>query len=69
MPNEELLEAERRRVRDEYEKEMVDIRQKFQTEQQSKAKMQEEVSFWIRFDKNRFVVRWPQCRLICINRH
>ena len=51
MPNEELLEAERRRVRDEYEKEMVDIRQKFQTEQQSKAKMQEEVSFWIRFDE------------------
>ena len=43
MPNEELLEAERRRVRDEYEKEMEDIRQKFKTEQQSKAKMQEEV--------------------------
>ena len=57
MPNEELLEAERRRVRDEYEKEMVDIRQKFQTEQQSKAKMQEEVRFWIRFDEYRVAVR------------
>ena len=43
MPNEEILEAERRRVREEYDKEMQEIKQKFQSEQQSKAKMQEEV--------------------------
>ena len=43
VPNEELLEAERTRVRVEYEKEMEDMREKYKTEQQSKAKMQEEV--------------------------
>ncbi len=43
MPNEEILEAERRRVREEYDKEMQEIKQKFQSEQQTKAKMQEEV--------------------------
>ena len=43
MPNEELLEAERTRVRVEYEKEMEDIREKYKSEQQSKAKIQAEV--------------------------
>ena len=43
VPNEEILEAERRRVREEYDKEMQEIKQKFQSEQQTKAKMQEEV--------------------------
>ena len=45
MPNEELLEAERTRVRVEYEKEMEDIREKYKSEQQSKAKIQSEVGF------------------------
>lgn len=43
MPNEEILEAERERVRQEYEKEMEEIRNKYESEQQSKAKIQQEV--------------------------
>ena len=45
VPNEELLEAERTRVRIEYEKEMEEIREKYKSEQQSKAKIQSEVGF------------------------
>ena len=43
MPNEEILEAERQRVRSEYEQEMKDMREKYKTAQQSKAKIQAEV--------------------------
>ena len=43
VPNEEILEAERQRVRSEYEQEMKEMREKYKTEQQSKAKMQAEV--------------------------
>ena len=43
VPNEEILEAERQRVRDEYEKQMEEIREKYQFEQESKAKIQSEV--------------------------
>ena len=43
MPNEEILEAERQRVRSEYEQEMKEMREKYKSEQQSKAKIQAEV--------------------------
>ena len=43
MPNEELLEEERKKIRDEYEYEMKEMREKFASEQKSKAKMAAEV--------------------------
>ena len=43
VPNEEILEAERQRVRSEYEHEMKEMREKYKSEQQSKAKIQAEV--------------------------
>jgi len=43
VPNEEILEAERQRVRSEYEQEMKEMREKYKSEQQSKAKIQAEV--------------------------
>jgi len=43
VPSEELLEAERERVRSEYEAEMAEMREKFSSEQQSKAKMAAEI--------------------------
>ena len=43
QPSEEILEAERQRVREQYEAEMREMREKFASEQQSKARVQEEV--------------------------
>jgi len=43
VPSEEMLEAERLRVRQEYENDMEEIRKKYQSEQESKAKIQAEV--------------------------
>ena len=47
VPSEEVLEAERRRVREEYENEMEEIRNKYHSEQESKAKIQAEVHIFI----------------------
>merc|ERR1719150_2371920 len=43
VPNPELIEEERKKIRSEYEQEMFDMREKYKTEQQSKAKMAAEV--------------------------
>ena len=43
MPNEELLEEERKKIRDKYEEEMKEMREKYTNEQKSKAKMAAEV--------------------------
>ena len=50
MPNEELLEEERNKIRVEYENEMLEMREKYTNEQKSKAKMVAEVkmiTFWL----------------------
>merc|ERR1719422_2210807 len=43
VPNEELLEEERKKIRDKYEEEMKEMREKYANEQKSKAKMAAEV--------------------------
>ena len=43
VPNEEMLEEERQKIRDQYEHEMAEMREKFTSEQKSKAKMAAEV--------------------------
>ena len=43
VPNEEVLEEERKKIREEYENEMLEMREKYASEQKSKAKMAAEV--------------------------
>ena len=43
VPNEEILEAERQRVRSEYEQEMKEMREKYKSEQQSIQAEKEEM--------------------------
>ena len=47
MPNEELLEEERNKIREEYENEMLEMKEKYANEQKSKAKMAAEVDTFL----------------------
>ena len=49
VPNEEVLEEERKKIREEYENEMLEMREKYASEQKSKAKMAAEVKLWKHF--------------------
>lgn len=51
VPNEELLEEERNKIRVEYENEMLEMREKYTNEQKSKAKMAAEVKTLLLFVK------------------